>query len=77
MRFEKAEDLLNLAFAMQSTADGVSLAEIEEMYEVSRRTAMRMRMPWCEFILKQKRASMKGASSAGGFLLQQMVDTLA
>ena len=43
MRFEKAEDLLNLAFAMQSTADGVSLAEIEEMYEVSRRTAMRMR----------------------------------
>ncbi len=43
MRFEKAEDLLTLAFAMQSTADGVSLAEIEGMFEVSRRTAMRMR----------------------------------
>ncbi len=43
MRFEKAEDLLNLAFAMQSSADGVALAEIEEMFEVSRRTAMRMR----------------------------------
>lgn len=43
MRFEKAEDLLNLAFAMQSSADGVSLAEIEEMFEVARRTAMRMR----------------------------------
>ena len=27
MRFEKAEDLLNLAFAMQSSGDGVSLAE--------------------------------------------------
>jgi len=43
MRFEKAEDLLNLAFAMQSSGDGVSLADIEEMFEVSRRTAMRMR----------------------------------
>ncbi|MGE0108463.1 MAG: helix-turn-helix transcriptional regulator [Bdellovibrionales bacterium] len=43
MRFEKAEDLLNLAFAMQSSADGVSLADIEQMFEVSRRTAMRMR----------------------------------
>lgn len=43
MRFEKAEDLLNLAFAMQSSGDGVSLADIEQMFEVSRRTAMRMR----------------------------------
>ena len=43
MRFEKAEDLLNLAFAMQSSADGVSLVDIMEMFEVSRRTAMRMR----------------------------------
>lgn len=43
MRFEKAEDLLNLAFAMQSSADGISLAEIQELFEVSRRTAMRMR----------------------------------
>ncbi|MDD3183607.1 MAG: WYL domain-containing protein [Alphaproteobacteria bacterium] len=43
MRFEKAEDLLNLAFAMQSNGEGVSLADIEEMFEVSRRTAMRMR----------------------------------
>lgn len=43
MRFEKAEGLLNLAFAMQSSLDGVSLADIEELHGVSRRTAMRMR----------------------------------
>lgn len=43
MRFEKAEDLLNLAFAMQSSSDGVSLTDIIEMFDVSRRTAMRMR----------------------------------
>ncbi len=43
MRFEKAEDLLNLAFAMQSNAEGVTLTEIIDMFDVSRRTAMRMR----------------------------------
>lgn len=43
MRFEKAEDLLTLALAMQASNEGVSLADIEEMHNVSRRTAMRMR----------------------------------
>lgn len=43
MRFEKAEDLLTLALSMQSSAEGVSLDDIASTYDVSRRTAMRMR----------------------------------
>ena len=43
MRFAKAEELLELAFAMQATTEGISLAEIEKMFDVTRRTAMRMR----------------------------------
>ena len=43
MRFAKAEELLKLAFAMQASTEGVALAEIEQMFDVTRRTAMRMR----------------------------------
>lgn len=42
-RHEKAVELLRLAHRMQGTAEGVSLAEIETEFEVSRRTAERMR----------------------------------
>jgi len=43
MRFAKAEELLELAFAMQATTEGVTLSDIEEMFDITRRTAMRMR----------------------------------
>ncbi len=43
MRFAKAEELLELAFAMQATTEGISLLDIEDMFDVTRRTAMRMR----------------------------------
>ena len=43
MRFEQAENLLKLAIWMQSTAEGVSTTDIAEEFNVSRRTAERMR----------------------------------
>lgn len=43
MRYEKAELLLKLALALQSSRVGLSLDEMAEMLEVGRRTAMRMR----------------------------------
>lgn len=43
MRHEKSEHLLKLAQRMQSSADGVTLKDIENMFNVHRRTAERMR----------------------------------
>ncbi len=43
VRFEKLETLLRVALDMRGNADGLSLAEIERDYAVSRRTAERMR----------------------------------
>lgn len=43
MRYEKIERLLKLAMEMQGRRSGISLAEIEEIMGVSRRTAQRMR----------------------------------
>ncbi len=43
MRYEKAEKLLKLAMEMQGRRSGISLNEIEESMDVSRRTAQRMR----------------------------------
>jgi predicted DNA-binding transcriptional regulator YafY len=43
MRHERLEQLLALALAMQSRADGISLNEIAQMFDLSRRTAERMR----------------------------------
>lgn len=43
MRYEKFEKLLKLAMEMQGHRSGISLAEIEELMGVSRRTAQRMR----------------------------------
>ena len=42
-RYSRIDDVLLLALDMQGTADGVSLQDIEEKFEVSRRTAERMR----------------------------------
>jgi len=43
MRYEKADNLLQLAFDMQASRTGLSLQDIQQRYEVGRRTAMRMR----------------------------------
>lgn len=43
MRYSRQEDLLRLAVMMQGSAEGVSIADIEETFGVSRRTAERMR----------------------------------
>ena len=43
MPYEKTYDLLDLAISMQSNREGVSLNDIAEKYQVSRRTAERMR----------------------------------
>jgi len=43
MRYERADDLLQLALEMQAARGGFSLPEIVERFGVGRRTAMRMR----------------------------------
>lgn len=43
MRHEKAENLMELAVQMQSARMGISLAEIQNHFEIGRRTAMRMK----------------------------------
>ena len=43
MRYEKADNLLILALEMQAARGGLSLEDIREKFDVSRRTAMRMR----------------------------------
>jgi predicted DNA-binding transcriptional regulator YafY len=43
MRYEKADNLLQLALEMQAARGGLSLADIETLCGVGRRTAMRMR----------------------------------
>jgi predicted DNA-binding transcriptional regulator YafY len=43
MRFEKADNLLQLALEMQAARGGLTLADIQEKFAVGRRTAMRMR----------------------------------
>lgn len=54
MRYEKADNLLQLALELQAARGGLSLAEIEGKFGVGRRTAMRMRdavlrnFPQCE-----------------------------
>ena len=43
MRYEKADNLVQLALEMQAARGGLSLADIVEKFGVGRRTAMRMR----------------------------------
>ena len=43
MRFEKAEQLLQLAEKMQASSEGIGLADIQDHFDVGRRTAERMR----------------------------------
>jgi predicted DNA-binding transcriptional regulator YafY len=43
LRYEKADNLLQLALEMQAARYGLSLQDIQERFDVGRRTAMRMR----------------------------------
>jgi len=43
MRYARQEDLQKLALKMQGSAEGISLNDIEHLFNVSRRTAERMR----------------------------------
>lgn len=43
MRYEKLENLFRLALIMQGSAEGVRLIDIQQVFNVSRRTAERMR----------------------------------
>jgi predicted DNA-binding transcriptional regulator YafY len=43
MRYDKLQKILDLIFLMQAKSQGVSLADIQNEYEVKRRTAERMR----------------------------------
>lgn len=43
LRYEKADNLLQLALEMQAARHGLSLQDIQERFAVGRRTAMRMR----------------------------------
>ncbi len=43
MRFEKAEQLLQLAEQMQASSEGISISDIQKNFKVGRRTAERMR----------------------------------
>jgi predicted DNA-binding transcriptional regulator YafY len=43
LRYEKADNLMQLALEMQAARYGLSLADIQSRFEVGRRTAMRMR----------------------------------
>ncbi len=43
MRYSRAERLIQLALEMQASRGGMTLADIEEKFSVSRRTAIRMR----------------------------------
>jgi predicted DNA-binding transcriptional regulator YafY len=53
---EKAKRLIGLAIAMRLSHRGLCLADIEERYQVSRRTAERMRdAVWDLFPLEEKK----------------------
>ena len=43
LRYEKADNLLQLALEMQAARFGLSLQDIQERFSIGRRTAMRMR----------------------------------
>ena len=42
-RYERVEDILRLAIEMQNSYQGFSIQDIQDEFEVSRRTAIRMK----------------------------------
>ena len=84
MRLEKSEQLLRLALMMQGSTEGVGLQEIQEEFDVGRRTAERMRdallmlFPHVEELRqdgKTKRWRLPAAALAG--LIQVSAEDLA
>lgn len=84
MRFEKAESLLHLAIMMQGSAEGIGLQDIQEEFNVGRRTAERMRdaafrlLPQIEEVKREdktKRWRMPARTLSG--LMQITADDLA
>lgn len=61
LRYEKADNMLQLALEMQASRGGLSLQDIEERFGIGRRTAMRMRdaimrnFPQAEEVLTDER----------------------
>jgi predicted DNA-binding transcriptional regulator YafY len=56
MQYDKAKRLLDLAIAMRLSFRGLSLNDIQDRYDVSRRTAERMRNAvWDMFPLEEKK----------------------
>ena len=43
MAYEKMHNIFDLAIRMQSSAEGISIADVMQQFDVSRRTAERMR----------------------------------
>ncbi|MFC6637387.1 hypothetical protein [Sulfitobacter sediminilitoris] len=76
MRYGRLTDLVRLALQMQGRADGLSLDDIGESYEVSRRTAERMRDALRDAFPQIEEISEPGVANVGGFHLGQRADWL-
>ena len=67
MRYEKADNLLQLALELQAARGGLSLADIEEKFGVGRRTAMRMRDAVLRNFPRRRRWKQMTGPNAGGY----------
>lgn len=65
MRYEVTDRVLQLALAMQGSRLGLSLLDIERDFDVSRRTAQRMREGFCGTIRRPSSSSIPNAGRAG------------
>lgn len=85
MRYEPTDRVLQLALAMQGSRMGLSLSDIERDFEVSRRTAQRMRdavlrnYPQAEQLLDEERRPRwrippGGAVTPGALTAEEIVD---
>jgi predicted DNA-binding transcriptional regulator YafY len=85
MRYEPTDRVLQLALAMQGSRVGLSLADIERDFEVSRRTAQRMRdavlrnYPQAEQLLDVERRPrwripLSGVVTPGALTAEEIVD---
>ena len=85
MRYEPTDRVLQLALSMQGSRMGLSLADIEREFEVSRRTAQRMRdavlrnYPQAEQLLDEERRPrwripLSGVVTPGALTAEEIVD---
>ena len=63
--YEKMYDLFDLAMAMQESSVGLSLEDIQQKYNVSRRTAERMRNALLNYFPQWKKLKQESAQNAG------------